>query len=265
MKKFISLYLFIILFSQILFSQTFLPTIIGGEDVTSMDDPVALSTVHIKGFLLRSTFSCSGVLIAQDLVITAAHCLGPGWAKTEIYLANGIGPFNGVKYARHPKYNERSKLQEPRFDLAVIKLNKPVPQPFHPVEINNNESLNKANAPTLLAGYGQNVPSSNPDGTGGIGVLRKVDQEMIDPEFNPYEFLVNIRNKGSCFGDSGGPAFVIENNTLFLSGITSRLTENNIVSAPNKKRVYSCLTEMIYSNLSHFTDWISLAKEELSK
>jgi hypothetical protein len=234
----------------------FPPSIIGGEIVQGIDDPIALSTVRIKGYRVRSSFTCSGVLIEQDTVLTAAHCLAFDWTKTEVFLSNGLGPFKGVKITRHENYSEMVKYGESRFDIAMIKLSTPVPAPFRPAQLIGADFRKREHDQVVLAGYGQSVPESNPRGPNGVGILRKVSQEIINPQFNNFEFLVNIQKKGSCFGDSGGPAFINLNGSLYLLGLTSRLTDNDIVPAPHHKQSYACINDMIYSDVSAYRGWI---------
>ena len=228
------------------------PQIINGEEVTNPLDPVAKSTVRIRGHITRASFTCSGVLIRQDLVLTAGHCLGPGWATIEIFFSDGSGPITLSDQIRPDNYNPKAGPLESWNDIALLKLKVAAPSEFTPVGfIAQAESIFKGQN-LLFAGYGQSTTS--PDSTDGLGVLRKITQSVLDPQLTSSEFLVNLRGGGPCFGDSGGPAFVQTPQGLKLAGITSRLTKNDL--DPLNPKIYLCTNEIIYTNVQSQMTWL---------
>lgn len=81
----------------------------------------------------------------------------------------------------------------------------------------------------ILAGYGINVPAMPNRGDGGVGILRSVQQNILEPQYGNTEILINIKNKGTCSGDSGGLAFIQKDNEIYLFGVASRMTDKDIV------------------------------------
>src|SRR5262245_9663656 len=77
--------------------------------------------------------ACSGVVLAQDLVLTAAHCVGSADFKAGGFIAGYIagGLFrlaNVAEVATHPKYSEAAR----ETDLALLKLSAPLTTTFAP-------------------------------------------------------------------------------------------------------------------------------------
>ena len=74
---------------------------------------------------------CSGVVLAQDLVLTAAHCVE--WPEVSYLVGGvvGINQFTGVgvaEIARHPDFRKPTSGA----DLALLKLAKPLSERFTP-------------------------------------------------------------------------------------------------------------------------------------
>ncbi len=228
------------------------PHIINGEVVRGISDPVAKSTVRIYGKIARASFTCTGVLIAQDIVLSAGHCLGPGWAKIEIFFADGRGPIALKEQLRPDNYTPRAPAGTSWNDIALLKLAQPAPPEFIPSPIAGPNEL-AAEQNLLLAGYGQ--IKTSPETTEGLGTLRKISQKLLNPNLNENEFLVSLVGGGACFGDSGGPAFIQTPSGLKLAGVASRLTENDI--DPKNPKIYLCTKEMIYSSATKQMQWIN--------
>lgn len=245
----------------------FQPKIIGGVEV-SEGHPLAQSTVLIIGKIARASFTCTGVVLAEDMILTAGHCLGgPGYASLEIYFRtrkNGKGPvIKGVRQMRMaaPKLGVELDWD----DVAVVKLASKIPDNYKPVEIIPAAQMIQNQTEVILAGYGITVPQMPKNGDGGAGVLRLVQQVVINPNYGQKEFLVSIEKKGSCSGDSGGPAYIEEQGRLYLAGIASRMTKNNIVSGSGSKAEYACIVDLVYSNVLSQMNWIQDAIKELRK
>ncbi len=228
------------------------PQIIGGEEVSGLQDPIAKSTVRIHGQIARASFTCSGVLIAQNVVLTAGHCLGPGWAVIEIYFSDGRGPITLHDQVRPDNYTPGAAQGTTWNDLAILTLKAPAPSEFVPVPLADASDLLTTGEYLTLAGYGQT--NSSPDSKDGLGTLRKISQNILNPHLNDSELTVNLRGGGPCFGDSGGPAYLQTPTGLKLVGITSRLTANDIDPADPKS--YQCTNDMIYSNVVAQSSWI---------
>jgi secreted trypsin-like serine protease len=245
--------------------------IVGGSEVAAAD-PVAASTVMIVGKEADGkTFVCSGTVVDKDLILTAAHCLGSdGRATLAIVFRTtltGQGPVGRV-YARlrHGDFlkNVASPDGKDWNDLALIRLADPVPSNYQPVKFLSDANLVRNDAEVLLAGYGMIYPTSPTDGSSsGSGTLRKASQTVRDAQFAKSEVTINLKDRGSCHGDSGGPVYLVNNGELLYFGVASRMTEADRVARNGNTNDFACSVEMVYTNMLAHQAWLKAASDKL--
>ena len=246
---------------------TFEPMIINGAAVTATD-PVAQSTVLLIGKIGRASFTCTGVLIERDVILTAGHCLGaPGWASLEAHFKlakDKPGPVIPVIKQLRPWALQPRDRPADQDDIAVLKLKSGAPANYTVAErIEDNHWLENG-IQLIQAGYGKNVIKDPKFGKNGLGTLRQFNQKVINAQFGQREFLMSIEGGGTCSGDSGGPAYLASNGKLFLVGIASRMSKNNQV-LEDKQEEYYCTKDMVYTLVSSQRDWIRINIEALKQ
>ena len=225
--------------------------IIGGSEV-DQSDPVAASTVA----LYDGKALCSGSLIAENLVVTAAHCI-PSDAKTlKVFFKldiSGAGKSARVVDAVvDPHYKGEEATGPDENDIALLRFSGKLPAAYSPATLlPASESLSNGETVTL-AGYGITEAQT----TQGAGVLRKVNVTIAQANYGKTEVVLDQTDgKGACHGDSGGPAFVKMGKNLFLFGVTNRGYPTN---APD-----DCAHEVVYTNILSQMDFLNSAARQL--
>ena len=177
---------------------------------------------------------CSGVLIDQSWVLTAAHCV-QGMSATKIQVAVGaydLTKFTGsrtpVKSIRiHPQFSSTSLYN----DIALVELS--VPSAIQPIALFSGESVD--NTPPSLLGklvtvLGWGVADSTtswyyPEILRQVSLPVVADSTCNDIYINPVlpsQFCAGYwEGKDACEGDSGGPAVVQVDGHWVHAGIVS--------------------------------------------
>jgi hypothetical protein len=176
---------------------------------------------------------CSGVRLNDTTVLTAAHCLNEFVFSVSVELASGkrVVP---TKITLHPEATNLGSLFIN--DVALLTISPPegeIPPPVVPIA----ERVDTGDALTIL-GYGV----TNGETQVGSGVLRigemQVNEVTTDSIFSDY---TPSTQSNTCFGDSGGPAFVEDGSGgLALAGITS--TGTNVTCAVGDRSTFTNLT-----------------------
>lgn len=173
-------------------------------------------------------FFCSGVLVTDRLVLTAAHCLA-GHAPYDLNLRVVIGEGNEAHHfdaaqllpVESGKFASTYKGQ-PDSDIAylILKHSIPVDAARHivPLALDNIEILNfeKPKQKLRLMGFGCRDQQINCK----AGIKHQVD--ILINTVSRWTMDVGTTDQGASNGDSGGPAFaVLADGSQKLMGITS--------------------------------------------
>ena len=128
---------------------------------TQRGDWGAVGAVNMAGFKVK--VSCTGTLIAPDLVLTAAHCVGdPTSGKARHFVAGltldrYLAHAKSTQVMRHPAYDLVSGNRKFRYDIALIRLDHPIiTDQLTPLPV--SDGLRAQAGPFAIVGYSRFRP-----------------------------------------------------------------------------------------------------------
>lgn len=233
------------------------PRILGGRPTAFADNPWQAALIYGAIFSpepVRQQF-CGGSVIANNWVLTAAHCVGGNGTVDQVDIVTGTGTyrFGGerIKVADvkiHPEYNAGTQKN----DIALIKLasattlGRAVPLPAASLRLPPNTN-------TTVSGWGYVVeggPGSDILLWANVPVVATAEcnkPESYGGRILPGMLCAGYREGGldACQGDSGGPL------TTKLSGVPTLV---GVVSWGE-----GCARELkygVYTEVSLYRAWI---------
>jgi len=217
-----------LLFITLLFVNTYASQlrIIGGTLVDSNDPKWEFIVSVQNGYL------CGGSLIADEWVLTAAHCWYGVTLDTQNYKV-GVNnyslsqqTFHSIaEVIIHPNYNNSTTDN----DLTLIKLSAPVTE-VKPVILDHSSALT-AGLESWVAGWGNTNTSheSYPENLMQV-MVPLIDFDTCNDSYTSlgYPLTTNMLcagymqgDKDSCQGDSGGPLISDDKGQWVQSGVVS--------------------------------------------
>lgn len=206
----------------------FSPYILGGKPT-----PAGAYT-YVVALLVDGQLQCSGTLIGKRTILTAAHCI-QGFedqisagrmsviigqnvnqpTSLPVQIVSAAYPRGGDAYQYNPVTHAHDVA------VAISKTDLPAaPQKIHTGQPLWSSLLNRVSL--IFVGYGYNRAG---DGSlMGVGILREAPWKASKAD--DWRFYYDANSKGlatTCSGDSGGPAFYQDPDTLDLLvvGVTS--------------------------------------------
>jgi secreted trypsin-like serine protease len=201
------------------------PYIVGGNQTSSYNYVVAI--------LLKGELHCTGTVIADQTILTAAHCINGYESRISqgdmTYLVGSVvtapkmGPFpiSGGIYPRgfdaiqyNPETNDH--------DIGLLYTSAKIPTPAAAIHHASssplwNDIINRQ--ALIFVGFGYNKTDAGD--LVGAGVKREAPWQANKAD--DWRFYFHSAGNNTCSGDSGGPAFFQneQNRSLVVVGITS--------------------------------------------
>lgn len=212
-------------------NKDFISSSIKGGNTIAHQDP--LFPLIVKVFADDSF--CSGTLIAQDVVITAAHCVVKHYYHfrqagiiedfqipkmvVRVHYSDGYTrDYLTKNIIAHEEYdpNVWNTTNTP-YDMALLKLENPVDEEITPAQLMLDDPR-LAEGITKVLGYGH-FTASPTVAHKNDGLLRS---KMFDQFVKEDIFLKFFDAKeGPCIGDSGGPSLIVKDGKAFVTGVLS--------------------------------------------
>lgn len=231
--------------------------IVGGEPGTEADIRSTIALVDAS----TGAQSCTGTLIAPQVVVTAAHCIvdvqGNVAEASSVQVVFGVldtseasdeQRMNVSQVIPHPEY---LKGEEPvdetglgkDNDIAIYILQSAIDFPVVPVlPPSLVESAMTEGRTIIVTGYG--TIEDQGEASGVLYTAETSLGKVVEFEF----FAGGIGQPDTCPGDSGGPAYLDLDGAIHLIGATSRGRQDSEIG---------CGDGGVYSLVPAYLDWIA--------
>ncbi|MBM9509103.1 trypsin-like serine protease [Actinacidiphila acididurans] len=200
------------------------PYVIGGTDTPISSAPWMVQLLYVDG---TTADFCGGTLVAQNKVLTAAHCVaGRDWRNENGVVVGGTATFGDpnqdVAFVSSqwvdPQFNKTTWAN----DVAILTLDYPFNLKTLPIATPSNNNLYAAGTSATMYGWG----GTTTDGTGTYSdTLKSAPMPVADDTacasdmafyHGPFDaqsmFCAGVKGTGSdatgkakCDGDDGGP------------------------------------------------------------
>ncbi|KAM3605143.1 uncharacterized protein V6R79_021365 [Siganus canaliculatus] len=245
-------------------SDGLMPWMIGGEVGKKGESPWQVLLLNPRG-----RFHCGGVLIDENWVMTAAHCLSNN-LKFRVRLGDYERyKFEGdevtlkvVKAIPHPNFLHTSELVDN--DIALLRLETPAPLSNYIVPVClpgrrlAEQVLHLNGTVTVVTGWGRESLNSSRYSS----ALNVIEIPLVDREICTQKMINRISDNvlcagilgqsvDACDGDSGGPMVVLYRDTWFLVGLVSWGEGCGQLDKLG-----------IYTKVSNYYEWIDQVRED---
>lgn len=176
---------------------------------------VAISTADTRAF-------CSGVLIAQNAVLTSAQCVYKRDPR-QLFVTFGADAlrstlYRGVTRTYVPTQYRPYATELPAFrnawDIAIVLFAGSLPKPYRIADLVPGSPLAPGEL-VDLAGFG-----ATDFGLAGAGELRGCRTSVSDPATSSSEFeTVGTELCGAAGRDAGGPVYRVLGTSVYVHGI----------------------------------------------
>jgi secreted trypsin-like serine protease len=195
--------------------------IVGGETVEPGQWPDAVAVLGTNG-------TCSGTLIAPNVVLTAGHCAG---INPEQIIANTVDYAQDDGIHVHVAKTVAYPSWQTEYDVSVLMLASPIDS-ITPRKVGTACTFHNFTRQTAvhLVGFG----ATDTLGVSANTQLKQAMTEVVDPDCSSGkgckkavapggEFVAGGTGEAdSCFGDSGGPVYLDTDAGPVVVGAVSR-------------------------------------------
>lgn len=195
---------------------------------------------------------CTGSVIDEETILTAAHCVEGNPSRLEIVFETRV---EGAKpdrtriadgFVQNPRWKKQSKAG--RGDLALVHFAGGLPKGYRPVVLADKQTAIADGTEVLLIGYGVSDGAKRT----GAGVLRETRTRIVGT-LSKSELVADGRQSGVCFGDSGGPAFVAEADGYVQWGVASSVLNE------------TCNNASVHTSVAGYAKWIQSQTAKMKK
>lgn len=200
--------------ASIVDDKTALSGIVRGELVLA-DNPLSKTTVQIYDSANPHVY-CSATPIGKRTLLTARHCFISADLEDGRYkLTRAKFPF--AQDTKKQVLEIESWEAHPNVDLAIATLSSEIPDDYKIAKVTSLQKLTPG--PLVIAGFGRTGAKIPADGILRFGHINKNSYGSVEEKIHAS---IDYPDSTICPGDSGGPAFILQDGEYYLVGVTSR-------------------------------------------
>lgn len=175
-----------------------------------------------------------------------AWTVTPQWKRIIGIMENLAKKQNASKpFTEQDQNSYRIVQTEGWQDLALVRFKGGIPKGYQPALVSKSPL---EGGTVYIAGYGISEV-----GERDLGMLRGTRSYVYEQQHDLKQFVVTgTEGRGTCKGDSGGPAFDIVNDRVVIRGVVSRGTNGSCQDGNS-----------VYTDVGFQMEWLEEAKTEL--
>jgi hypothetical protein len=186
-------------------------TKIANGEVCSVSGPSPLTRLVINS--LEGQGVCTGVVIDNDKVLTAAHCVEGTVLGLSIETTSGPVPASRFVFPGSYRFEQTSQGPLGFDDIAIVFASRDMGIQPMPILVTQSPAVGEG---AFVGGFGENSP-------GSLDQLPRAGNVIVT---NVTTEHITIRFEGNqahpCQGDSGGPLVVDRDGVKFITGVVSQ-------------------------------------------